>query len=449
MASIDIVLVYPIPSNDSPVKLTPLSILHPGMMFEAQGKRVAYWDERYDSPEMLDELTRVSEEIGVSAFTGYQCGRAAAILKRAKRLNPRIVTNIGGHHARTCPEQVGAEPLVDRVWPGTSYGETLFPYKPHTRKFFARGDMQYFTSRGCPYICSFCVLTAPWEPKPIQEINTELKTIHHDIGFTEISFSDPNIAVGAWRENGKIERIDRAKRLRQIGDVLRPLGVRWDGNIRSDYVTPEVADALVYSQCYSLEFGCESGNDRYLKDVMHKGHGVKAIRQACLNMRGMGISVMYSFIHGAPHETPEQFLDTMNLIDWIVGTDPLARVSVYEYAPYPGCPLYEDAVAGRGYSPRFVPPETMEGWGKLRLMRGPIYWIAGLNFRMDNTRKNFPDDKWQLIQPYVELARQKWAARDVVDFPCEEVEVLIAREVTKSDRCLNPSASISPLARVL
>jgi len=428
MASLDIVLAYPNPTEDSPVKLTPLSILYPGAMFEAEGKRVAYWDERWDPIEEFDALVAASRELGISAFTGTQAGRAASLISRAKQRNPGLVVGVGGHHARTCPTQVKGERFVDKVWTGNSYGEQLVPYHPHTRKFFSRGDMQYFTSRGCPYICAFCVLTSPWEPKPIPEIDTQLKTMHHDLGFTEISFSDPNIAVGAWRENGKIERVERARRLKQIGDVLRPLGVRWDGNIRTDYVTPEVVDALVASQCYSLEFGCESGNDRYLRDVMRKGHGVNAIRRACGNMKGSGISVMYSFIHGAPHETPEMFLDTMELIDWIVATDPLARVSVYEYAPYPGCPLYEDAVAGRDYAPAFVPPTTMEGWGTLRLMRGPIYWIAGLNFRLDNTRKNFPGDTWALIEPYVQLAKAKWCARDIASFPCAEVEAVIAAQ---------------------
>lgn len=424
----DILLAYPIPTTDSPVRLTPLSILFPGAMFEAEGKRVVYWDERWDSEEIFAELVKQSTEIGVSAFTGIQAGRAIRLIDRAKKDNPKIIAGVGGHHARTCPDQVQRESLVDKIWAGNSYGEHLFPYKPHTRPLFARGDMQYFTSRGCPYICGFCVLTSPWEPKPIAEIDRELKTMHADIGFTEISFSDPNIAVGAWRENGKIARMDRAQRIRDIGKVLRDIGVRWDGNIRTNYINPEMVDALVYSQCYSLEFGCESGNDWYLRNVMRKGHGVQAIRDACLNMRDSGISVMYSFIHGAPHETPEQFHDTMDLIDWIVATDPLARVSVYEYAPYPGCPLYDDAIAGRGY-PKFDPPQTMEEWGNLRLMRGPVYWIAGLNFRMDNTRRNFPGNEWNLIEPYVSLAQEKWKWREIGSFPCEEVEALVQTRI--------------------
>ena len=431
---VDMLLVYPRPTDDSPVQLTPLSILFPGAMFEAEGKTVAYFDQRFDPPEMLDQLTQDSNEIGVSAFTGFQCGRAARILLRAKRLNPEIVTHVGGHHARLLADQVLAEPFVDNVWPERSYGEDLFPFNERTRIHFQRTDMQYFTSRGCPFPCTFCALTSPWQPKPIEDIDRELKTIHDAIGFTEISFSDPNISFGAWKEVGddRTQRMDRVQRIRDIGKVMRDLNVRWDGNIRSPHLTPDMIEALVESNCYSIEIGCESGNDHFLRKVIHKGHGVETIKNAALNVRGSGISIMYSFIAYMPRETPEMRRDTFDLIDWIVDTDPDARVSLYHYAPYPGSPMYEDAGAGVDGYPPFHPPTTMEGWGNLRLMLSPIYWIVGLNFRMDNTRRNFPGADWKLIEPYVDLARQKWDQREMEEFPCQEVEQLIAAQIDKN-----------------
>jgi radical SAM superfamily enzyme YgiQ (UPF0313 family) len=432
MAHFDILLVYPKPTGDSPVQLTPLSILFPGAKFEKEGKAVAYFDERFDAPEKLDWLIRNSLEIGVSAFTGYQVGRAARILKHAKRLNPDIVTGVGGHHAQILPEQVLAEPFVDKIWPERVYGEHLFPYSEEKKKLFARGDMQYFTSRGCPFPCSFCALSSPWYPKPISDFEYEMKTLHNHIGFDEISFSDPNIGFGVWKgEDGKTQRMDRVKRIQDIGKVMRALDVRWDGNIRAPYLSPEMVQAIEDSKCYSLEIGCESGNDYFLQKVIRKGHGVKHIKEAARNVKDANVSVMYSFISGMPRETEDMRRDTYDLIDWIVDTDPNARISVYQYAPYPGSPMYEDAVRGVDGYPRFVPPTTMEGWGELKLMVSPIYWIAGLNFRMDNTRKNFPQDDWKLIEPYVKLAQAKWRNRDFEEFPCDEVERLIARQVEK------------------
>jgi hypothetical protein len=109
MKSIDILLAYPKPSHGMANNMTCLSIFFPGAMFEAQGKRVAHYDERFDPPEMLDDLICRSSEIGVSSFTVTQAGQGARILKRAKELNPGIVTGVGGFHARFNPEATLAE----------------------------------------------------------------------------------------------------------------------------------------------------------------------------------------------------------------------------------------------------------------------------------------------------------------------------------------------------
>jgi len=93
--------------------------------------------------------------------------------------------------------------------------------------------------------------------------------------------------------------------------------------------------------------------------------------------------------------------------------------------------MYEDAINGVDGYPKFIPPTTMKEWGGLQLMKAPIYWITGLNFRMDNTKKNFPGEDFKLIEPYLKLAQKKWKERDIYDFPCEEVETLIKNQQAK------------------
>jgi radical SAM superfamily enzyme YgiQ (UPF0313 family) len=402
-------------------------------MFERQGYSVAYWDDRWDSIEEFDDIAKQASNVGVSAFTGYQCARAAELLKRAKQLNPSVTTHIGGHHARLLTEQCKAEPYIDKVWPGRVYGEDLFPWHDGTKKLFARGDLQYYTSRGCPFPCTFCALSSPWEPKPIDALRHEMTTIHEATGHTEVSFSDPNIGFGAWKEGGVTKRMDRVQRIRDIGAVMRDLGMTWDGNIRSPYFSPEMVEALSWSGCTSIEIGCESGDDWFLRRVIRKGHGVEAIKNAARVVRGSGVSVMYSFIMYMPRETHDQRMATADLIDWIVDTDPAARVSVYKYAPYPGSPMYDDAVTGVDGYPRFEPPNSLEGWGNLKLMVSPIYWIAGLAFRLDNTKANFKGEDWRLIEPYVKLAQSQWEAREFDSFPVDEVESLVAAQVRKRE----------------
>lgn len=420
----NVLLAYPLPTRDSPARLLPLSVLYPGEMFRAMGERVEIWDERFDPPEELYDMIPRADVVGVSAMTGQQCGRAAAILKDAKRINPSTTTIIGGHHARILPDQCEREPFVDRVYP-SQYGEDMFPFHAETQRHFERCELQWQTSRGCPHVCTFCALSSKWKPVPAERLRRELTTIHEATGFRDVSFTDPNICF-----SGKPEA--RKARIREVGEITRDLGVTWDGNLRAPYLLPDMVEALVWSQCKTLEIGCESGDDHFLMRTIRKGHGVAAIKDAARNVAGSGISVMYSFMWGMPRETHEQRMRTCDLIDWIADTDPGARVSLYCYAPYPGGPMYEDAVRGvEGYE-RFIPPTTLEGWGERRLMNGAAYWIAGLVFRSDNTRRNFAGDDYALIEPYVELARRKWRARELDDFPVSEVEELVAKQVRRA-----------------
>jgi len=428
---IDMLMVYPVPTDDSPFNLTPLSIMYPGAMFEAQGMSVEYVDLRWDSWQMMEDLIRESSQIGVSCFTGHQCAKAMDVIERAKQINQKVIVHVGGHHARLQTEQVKAEPLVDVVWPNRAYGEDLFPFSPAAQRLWKRGDLQMVTSTGCPYACTFCALRSEWNPRDLDALEHQVDMVYDLTGFIEVSFSDPNIGYHKYKVDGVTHRVDRVERMNGIGRILRKHGIRWDGNIRSDYITPELVDAMAQSGCYSIEFGCESGNDWFLRNVIKKGHGIDSIRNANLCMHGSGISVMNSWVRGMPTETHEQWLDTMNLIDWIMEVAPEARASVYRFTPYPGGPAYDMAVKGTGIE-KFNPPTTMRGWGELKLMVDNTYWCAGMCFRLDNTEKNFPGDDWKLIEPYVLEARRLWKARRPEDFAhSAEVERLIEFQVRK------------------
>lgn len=433
--TIDRLLVFPGQSRDSPSRETALCLFHPGALFKQQGLRVAYWDQRFDPEEMLIDLIKASKEIGVSAITGRQCGDAADILMMAKRIKPGIVTAAGGPHVHMLADEVLNEPFVDKVYPDKQYGENLSPYDEQTKRYFAVSDVTYLSSTGCPYACRYCSQIWPYWPRPVDEIDRDLSAIHEDTGFDHVAYVDPNMTHYQYTNEEKEKvRFDNVERLRQIGAIHRKLNITFDCSMRVPNVTEAMVQALVEARCTKLFLGCESGNERVLRKVMLKGHGVDAIRHAATVLAGKGISTLYSFIGFAPGESMDEVHDTMDLIDWIMKTDDNARVSVYHYSPYPGTPMYNDAVSGKFGGEPFIPPTTMKGWSERRLMNSAYYWIAGLNFRLDSTHANFPGDDWKLIAPYVELARKQWKARDIMEFPVEEVEALISAQVRKGDK---------------
>lgn len=428
---LDMVMAYPRPTTDSPFNLTALSILFPGKMFEDQGLRVAYWDDRFDSQQMLEDLMRDTKQVAVSAFTGTQCAAAADILIRAKEINPKIITHCGGHHARLLPKQVEAEPFVDVIWPERSYHEHSFPFSPAAQRLWKLGDLQYLTSSGCSYGCRFCALRSAWTPRPIEQIEHELDAIISLTGHTEISLCDPNFGQMHYTDtDGVKHRGGRIERMKEMGRIFRKHNLKVDGNVRSDYVTKEYVDELVKAGFTSIEFGAESGDEEFLRQRIRKGHGTASIRDANKLMAGSGISIMNSFIRGCPYERQDQWLRTMDFIDELKDIAPECRVSVYRFVPYPGSPFYDDAVAGRGIE-KFDPPQSMKAWGTMKLMADATYWCTGMVHRLDNTTANFPGKDWEIIAPYVDLARKLWKERRPEDFPAEDVERLIVWQVRK------------------
>jgi len=424
----DILLVYPKSSKDSPAKQTPLSILFPGAYFKEKGMRVEYYDDRFESWDTLTDHIKNSKEIAVSAMTGYQTGQAAKILKYAKQIAPNIITSVGGPHVQMLPEQVIQEPFVDKIYKEINYGEHLFPYDSQTHKYWERGDMAYMSSSGCPFPCTFCSQgLTEWQPTELEKFKREITILHENIGFDDCSLVDPNVSHGSYKEDGHTIKEDKYKRMQGIGQTFKDLGVTWQCAMRHPDLTKKMVDILANHNCSQLHLGAESGSEDYLRKVLKKGHGVKNIKQAALNLKGSGISVLFTFISYMPGETIEDIYKTMDLVDWINDVYPEARVSIYNYAPFPGTKLYQEAVAGRGY-PKFSIPQTMEEWCERKLMSSPLYWIAGLNFRLDATKHNFQGDDWKLIEPYYNLAVKKWKKRDIEEFPVEEVERLVAKQ---------------------
>ncbi len=359
--------------------------------------------------------------------------------RKEAKLKVLPVDDSGRLQIERLPELLTERTRIVAVTQASNVLGIVYPIREIIQIAHSKGEMQYITSIGCPYGCRFCAVSMPFQPRPMQRIDNELSQLHEATGFTEVSFADPNIAHFAYTaESGKNIRFDAVTRMRALGAVMRKLDASWECNMRCPDLTPDMVDAMAHGKCTHMELGCESGSERVLRDIVRKGHGVEAIRQAVKSVKGSGISTMYSFLAFMPGETMQDIIETMDLIDWIVDADPLARVSIYQFTPYPGTPLYQDAVSGKHGYPPFSPPKTMMEWGRMRLMASPIYWIAGLNFRLDNSRKNFPGDDWRLIEPYIKQAQIQWRNREILDFPVEEVEQLISAQLAKrqKNRCV-------------
>ncbi len=465
---IDCVLVYPIPSKDSPAKGPALSIFYVGAMLEKEGFEVEYVDERFDNPNRVFDLIKTRPLcVGVSAMTGVQLLEAQRILKQTKAIDPGIYTVLGGVHPSLLPYQCINEEsvdivcirdgeytmveLVNKLKNGDSLesvdgilwkkdGEVILnkerplsnpddlptPLTKKTKRYYRiaaeAGQVRILSSRGCPHNCSFCFNQVynfrRWRAMSIEKFEEELQILTSELKINNIILGDDDIGKNMGR-------------LQRICDLLRAKGLAWHTGIRCDYISKELARMLDDGGCRSLFLGTESGSDRILNDIIGKQYrnGTEDIRTCAKNLSETSISGMYSFMCGIPTETRQELEMSMKLADWIAETDKKARISFYVFAPYPGTRIYQLAV-----QEGFREPKTIEEWSRLTLSSATdpvlenLYYISGLTFRKDKTSQNFPGWKRLLIKPFELTASCRWKTR-LINYYCEKplVKYLINR----------------------
>jgi radical SAM superfamily enzyme YgiQ (UPF0313 family) len=448
----DCLLVYPEPTQDSPSIYPAFSIFYVGASLERAGYDVEYIDLRFDPQSRLSKaLTKNPLCVGVSSMTGYQLEGAIEVLKKVKNHNPDIKTTLGGVHPSLLPRQCLQERFVDFVvvgegeetacelmnylknhrndfqtinglaWkkngdiiinqprPPIKPDRWIFPLNDKTKRYFRiaikGGSMVILSSRGCWRRCGFCYVQAfhkrKWRPMPIDKFEKELNMYLSELSFNTASLGDENIGK-------KFNRIEGLSR------VLREHAIEWHTGISCDCISKEIIKTMEWGGCKSFEVGVESGSPRVLNDVICKDYveGVATIKKSVKIIAKSDISPMYSFMAGLPTETKAELKMSMDLADWIKKVDDKARASFFVYTPYPETPMYKMAI-----QEGFDPPKNMQDWSKFSLSHAlnpkieNLYYIAGLTFRKDNIKRNFPGVYRLKIMPFEFTAYARWKTR--------------------------------------
>jgi anaerobic magnesium-protoporphyrin IX monomethyl ester cyclase len=455
---VDCVLVYPNPSQDSPNRNLALGILFVGAALEQRGFSVAYIDLRFDTmDDIVRLLTDGARVLGVSVMTGNQCIQAADILHVAKAIAPNISTVLGGVHPSMLPLACLNEPEVDFVVVGEGEETTVelvsaikdgtrdfsgiaglgwkdhgepklnperpfmdlarvpLPLTPASRRFYAiaarTSHVSYFTTRGCPFRCTFCYNLVfnrrKWRSLPMERLKEDLNRIRREVAFDHVYFVDDYVG----------HRVDR---LAALADTMRSVGMTWHSSIRVNDIKPETAKILSDGLCNLLLLGVESAAEEVQQGILVKDYrrGADDVRTCVNSIVKTKITPLYSFMYNVPGETREMLEQSFQLAEWIYRTDQRARIGFYAYTPYPGTPLYQDALQSG-----FQPPSRLRDWGEMSLSNElnprlrDLYYIAGLRFRGrkgDRTNENFPHLRRLLILPFEILSWLRWRQRRFV-----------------------------------
>jgi len=196
--------------------------------------------------------------------------------------------------------------------------------------FLRHPYVSFYTSRGCPALCTFChwpqtLSGHAWRVRSTDNVVAEFQQAMKLFPQAkEFFFDDDTFNI-------------RKERVLEVCAKLKPLGFCWSANARthSDY---ETLKAMADAGGRLLIVGFESGDAQILKNIK-KGTTPEMGLTFMKNCKKAGLTVHADFIIGLPGETKETIART---IDYAKELD-ADTVQVSVAHAYPGTELYEYA----------------------------------------------------------------------------------------------------------
>lgn len=204
----------------------------------------------------------------------------------------------------------------------------------HFRKFgitsFKVKSATMFSSRGCPYHCTFCfqdVWGNKWRGRSPNNIIGEMLQLNRQYGFNAFVFNDDTFVLNKQRV------FDFCKKMIDIG-----LGFKWYCNGRVNLMTKEMLGTMAEAGCAGIGYGLESGNQQVLTSL-GKGITLEQVEKVTRWTMDAGINVTGYFIIGSLGETRATITDTIHFARKL-------GLNFYAFAmlaPIIGTPMYQAA----------------------------------------------------------------------------------------------------------
>jgi radical SAM superfamily enzyme YgiQ (UPF0313 family) len=307
--------------------------------------------EKIDHNQLAEKIRLAQPDvIGITALT-FALIDVIAVIKAAKKINPAIITILGGPHVNIYPDETlnipevdfvvlgegempcldlinnlndleklktiqglafrdengkicntGARPLLQNLDDIPFPARHLTPYQKYysvLSKEFPVTSM--FTSRGCPYKCLFCDrphLGKQFRARSAQSVIAEIKECIR-LGIKEIFIYDDTFTVDRQRV------VDICQ-----GILKENLNIKWDVRARVNTVDEELLKLMSKAGCIRIHYGVEAGTKRIL-EVLRKGITLEMAKKAFALTKKSKIITLAYFMFGAPTETKKEALQTI------------------------------------------------------------------------------------------------------------------------------------------
>jgi len=282
--------------------------------------------------------------IAITAMTA-QTTRAYQLADGFRAQGKTVV--MGGFHASNLPDEAlqHVDSVVvgegELVWPQlladfqagrlqrTYQADSLIDTSliPPARRELFKGSGHLFTNtiqttRGCPFDCEFCSVTAfygrKYRKRPVEQVLAELEQLRKVNSF--VFFVDDNIVA------------DRAYSLPLFAG-MKGMGLKWLSHAPIDFAKDqELLKAAGESGCVGMFVGFESLNQNSLAAMGKVTNQAASYLEYARQFRDNGIGILGSFVMGCDGDTPAVFEQTLRFCE-----DARLEAAIFPIlTPYPG-----------------------------------------------------------------------------------------------------------------
>lgn len=198
------------------------------------------------------------------------------------------------------------------------------------------------TSRGCPYHCIYCHVSAKWgKPRlhSAQRVVAEIELLVKKYAVQGITMGDDLFVSSSKRIQNIIEGMENKRMQGKIRFLV---------DLRANMVNDKLMQMLQKMGVVKIALGLESGSDRILRYLKGEDMTVEHNRQAVKIANKYGIGCYCCFMIGAPPETKEDIEKTRTLITEILDMSPRNFCQLTVTTPLPGTKLWDYALT-KGY----------------------------------------------------------------------------------------------------
>ena len=202
-------------------------------------------------------------------------------------------------------------------------------------------QIQAYSSRGCPYRCSFCVCSnlyysrPTWRARDTDDVVKEILYLRRKYNKMEGIFFDEEIH--------NFSRTHVVELCRKIIDAgLNNLHYTAMGMYNT--LDEEVLELMKRAGYYQLRIGIETASEKIAEQIGMKGKfNIKKLYQVLEIAKKLGLEIYGTFIIGAPGSNKTEDTKTIALMKDLLRKELICELQVSICTPQPGTPFYNIA----------------------------------------------------------------------------------------------------------